>query len=495
MKRILSSLYWRICAVFLVLLLLVGGAYVLITANSAERYFQDKHQRLNAAIANQVVKEIGPFINGEVSEDRVHQIMQYMMAINPAIEVYLLDPEGNILQYVAPYKKVKLERVSLTPIQEFIDLEGAINSCILGDDPRNPGVTKVFSAAPVEENGTIVGYVYIVLASEEYDVVSQSLFSGYITALGSKNMLFTLIAALLIGLLVIWVITRNLRNMINTVRKFKEGDMAARIPVKSGGELTELSHTFNEMADTIVEDIEKRDALDKLRRELVANVSHDLRTPLSVVHGYIETLMIKEDTLSPVDRRSYMSTILNSITKLEKLVNELFELSKLESQQIEPQKEPFAMTELIQDIVHKYQILAEEKGLTLKPQLSKDLSIVEADVALIERVLQNLIDNAIKFTPEGGTITVSITKTAEVVEVEVADTGPGIPEADIPYVFDRYHKGGKQTPSDTSGSGLGLAIVKKILEIHDTQIRLNNRPNQGAAFSFCLPLYSQPAVR
>lgn len=491
MKRIFSSLYWRISAAFLLLLLLVGFAYVMITANSAERYFQDKHQRLNAEIAKQVVKEIGPFINGEVSEERVHQIMVYMMAINPAIEVYLLDPTGRILSYVAPYKKVKLEQVNLAPILTFIDSTTTISSCILGDDPRNPGITKVFSAAPVQENGIIVGYVYIVLASEEYDSVTQSLLGSYLTSLSSKSILFTLGASMIIALLVIWLVTRNLRSIIETVRRFQQGDFQARIPIRSQDELSELARTFNEMADTIVADNEKRENLDQLRRELVANVSHDLRTPLSVVHGYIETLLIKEDTLSDTDRRAYMQIILNSIGKLEKLVSELFELSRLESDQIQPQKEPFAMTELIQDIIHKYELLAREKGVILEPQLSKDLSIVEADVALIERVLQNLIDNAIKFTPKGGTITVSIDKKEDQIEVKVADTGPGIPETDLPYVFDRYHKGGKQSQTNPTGSGLGLAIVKKILEIHDSHVRLQSLPGEGAVFSFQLPIYAQ----
>ena len=485
MKNLKNSLYWRISALFLLLLIVVGAAYIFITVQTAEQYFLDKHQRLNASIAEHMIKEVPPFMNGEVNKDAMDKIMHSMMAINPAIEVYILSPEGEILTYVAPYKKVKLTSVNLNPVFEFIDTKGEI--CIAGDDPRNPGEQKVFSAAPVVEDGELIGYVYIVLASEEYVSVSQYLFGNFLLNLGGRNLIFTLIASLIIGLLGIWLITRNLRNIIATVREFQNGNLHARIPIRSTGELAQLSSTFNEMADTMLEDLKRRDAVEKLRKELVANVSHDLRTPLAVVRGYIETVMMKKDSLSEEDKDHYMATALSSIDRLEKLVNELFELSKLETQQIQPQKEPFPISELIQDVVYKYQILAEEKGLTLRPVLAKDLSIVHADIALIERVLQNLIENAIKFTPKGGEINVEIGKKDETVEVKVVDTGIGIPEEEIPFVFDRYHKSNRT--GNASGSGLGLAIVKKILEIHNTSIDLKSKVDKGTSFAFELPLY------
>ena len=487
MKSIYNSLYWRISALFLLLLIVVGAAYIYITVQTAEQYFRDKHQRLNASIAEQMIKEVPPFINGEVNKSAMDKIMHSMMAINPAIEIYVLDPEGKILSYVAPYKKVKLTQVNLKPVFEFIDTRGEIS--IEGDDPRNPGEQKIFSAAPVLENEELVGYVYIVLASEEYVSVSEYLFGNFLLNLGGRNLIFTLIASLIIGLLGIWLITQNLRKIIATVREFQNGNLLARIPVKSKGELAQLSHTFNEMADTMLEDIKKREAVENLRKELVANVSHDLRTPLAVVRGYIETVMIKKDSLSEEDKDHYMNTALDSIDRLEKLVNELFELSKLETQQIQPQKEPFPISELIQDVVYKYQILAEEKGITLRPHLSKDLSIVHADIALMERVLQNLIGNAIKFTPKGGEVTVGISKSDKHVTIQVIDTGIGIPESEIPYVFDRYHKVNR-TGGNITGSGLGLAIVKKILEIHHTSISLTSKVNEGTTFSFDLPLYT-----
>ncbi|MCE7996551.1 MAG: HAMP domain-containing histidine kinase [Roseivirga sp.] len=481
------SLFWKLSATFLILLVIVGTAHMFLSISAAETFFQERNQRLNAPIAQSIIKEVKPIINGEIADNAADDIMHHMMAVNPSIEVYLLDPSGKIMAHVAPYKKVKLTEVSISPIAEFIATKG--KECVLGDDPRNPGAEQIFSAAPIEEDGEILGYVYVVLAGEEYQSVASSLFIDYVTMLGGRTMIITLLGALIVGLAAIWFITRNLRTVIEGVKDFQAGDFSARIPVKSGREFNNVAVAFNEMADTIEGNIENLKSMENLRRELVGNVSHDLRTPLAVIHGYIETLMIKKDKLSLEERDKYLKIILESTDKLKKMVSELFELSKLESKQVSPKKEPFFINELIQDVAQKYLILARRKGVLIQSVISNNIKLVNADVALIERVLQNLIDNALKFTPEGGTITIKTNELENDVQIEVADTGVGIPEEQIPFVFDRYHIGDKRLSLDKNNTGLGLAIVRKILEIHDATISLTSKLNQGTSFAFQLPYY------
>ena len=245
------------------------------------------------------------------------------------------------------------------------------------------------------------------------------------------------------------------------------------------------------MADTIVGNIENLRSMENLRRELVGNVSHDLRTPLAVIHGYIETLMIKQTSLSEDDREKYLKIILESTEKLKKLVEELFELSKLEAKQVTPKKEPFFIQELINDLIQKFEILADEKNISLKTTTIPNKALVNADVSLIERVLQNLIDNALKFTPKNGEISIDIDHTDQFVEIRVSDTGPGIPKEQIPFIFDRYHIGDKRISLDNNNTGLGLAIVKKILELHNATIKLSSKLNNGTTFSFQLPQYER----
>lgn len=481
------SLFWKLSATFLILLLLVGSVHIALSISASEKYYMERNQKLNANIAQSIIKEVKPIINGEITETALSDIMHHMMAVNPSIEVYLLNKDGGIINHVAPYKKVKLTSVSLAPILEFIDVNG--EEFIQGDDPRKPGEKQIFSAAAILEGDELQGYVYVVLAGEEYYAVASNLWDKYITSLGGSTMLITLIAALIIGLIAIWFITKNLRRIIEAVRRFQEGDLEARISSKSGKEFNTLSVAFNEMADTIVGNIENLKSMENLRRELVGNVSHDLRTPLAVIHGYIETLMIKKDNLTIEERDKYLNIILTSTEKLKKMVAELFELSKLDSKQVQPKKEPFFINELLQDVVQKYLVLARKKGVLIQSVISNNIELVNADIALIERVLQNLIDNALKFTPEGGTITIKTNNMDSAVEIQVADTGVGIPEEQIPFVFDRYHIGDKRLSLDKNNTGLGLAIVKKILEIHDATINLTSKLNQGTSFSFQLPYH------
>jgi signal transduction histidine kinase len=489
-QKIFGSLYWRISAIFLLLLIILGIAYVYITARSAENFALETNQKLNADLANVISSEFKPFVGETIDQTAIVEIMHHIMKINPSLEVYLLDESGRILSYAAPHKKVKLDSVSLDPIKKFIASKG--NIFIKGDDPRQPGNLKIFSATPVMINDKLTGYIYVILAGEEYTSVTGLLFNSYIMKVGTYSFFITLVAAFVLGLLAIWFITRNLNKIVSTVKKFTAGDLKARITYKSKkGELADLAKNFNEMADTILSNIEKIKSMENLRSELIANVSHDLRTPLAIIHGYVETLIMKEDALTDEERKRYTNNILQSTEKLKNLVAQLFEYSKLQSMQIKPNKEPFFITELIQDISHKYQILAKKKGIAIKLSTPNDLPLVNADVALIDRVIQNLIDNAIKFTPEGGSINIELNKNSEKVRVAISDTGTGIPEEELDHIFDRYHKVKRNSAEEIEGSGLGLAIVKKILEIHNSSIKVFSKINQGTSFEFELPSFAK----
>ncbi len=485
-----NKVYWKISLTLLGLLLVLGIGYVAITTYTEEQYTKEANQRLYGSIAQQTVKEVKPLVDGEVDTAAIQHIMHSMMVINPNVEVYLLDTLGGIITYVAPYKKIKLKKVNLAPIERFI--AGVSDEpFICGDDPRNPGNQKVFSAAPIEEEGKLLGYIYIILASEEHAAVTSSIYRSRMFKLSGNLFFLTLMGALVIGMLIIGYITRHLNSIIATVKRFKEGDYEARIPKEKQGDFPVLGETFNQMADRIVANIEQLKSVENLRRELIANVSHDLRTPLAIMQGYVETMMMKNEDLSEKERQHYLEIVLSSSQKLSHLVSQLFEYSKLEAKQIEPHKEPFFIAELMQDVFSKYQILAKKKNIVIDLQLEKDLPLVFADISLVERVMQNLMDNAIKFTPEGGKVTISLNADHQQVEVKIADTGPGISEKEQSYIFERYRQ---TTQTDNAvkdkGAGLGLAIAKKIMEIHNSTIRVISKPNEGAAFLFSLPVHA-----
>lgn len=486
-NKIFNSLYWKISIVFFVLLTIVGLMYIYITIDYSNKYIDEINQRLNHNTAKNIVEHSTPFYNGKVIQPALEEMFHHVMAINPSLEVYLLDTTGKIIAWFPPGKKISLEIVNMEPVFQFIG--DTLVKCIKGDDPLNPGVQKVFSASPLTMNNMLYAYIYVVLAGQEYHAASDFLFGNYIMQVGSRTMLITLVVTLLVGLLIIRVITNNYSKIISVMQKFRQGDLTARVKVQSTGDEKQLAEMFNEMADILNTNIEKLKQVENLRRELIANVSHDLRTPIAIIRGYVETLQIKEETITAEERKRYINTVRESAEKLEKLVNELFELSKLEANQVQAKKEPFIISELVSDISNKYQLIAKTKNITIDTVLSKDLPPVFADISLIERVMQNLIDNAMKYTPEGGKIIIKTLKNSDGnVEVTVSDNGMGIPENEREQIFERYYKANNFTNLKNS-TGLGLAIAKKILDLHNSTLDLISRENFGSSFIFRLPLY------
>lgn len=275
--------------------------------------------------------------------------------------------------------------------------------------------------------------------------------------------------------------------MTEVVKSFEQGETDERVAVTSNDEIGQLGASFNEMADTVVESIEDLRRTDRLRRDLIANVSHDLRSPLATIQGYLETIMIKDETLSDEERQEYMEIVLKNTRSLNSLVGELFELSKLDAQQVEPKFESISIADLVQDLAMQFRPVAEKAGVTFEVEMPDPVGLVKADIALVERAISNLIDNAIRYTPEGGKVKIVTSDDGAAVTVEVVDTGIGIPDEDLPHIFERFYRVEKSRSKDPGRGGLGLAITKKILDLHGSTLDVSSIMNHGTTFSFSLP--------
>lgn len=483
--KYLSKLYWKISGVFLLIILALGAIYIFIASKTAVSYFEETNQRLNASVAKQIAADTKPFESGNIRKIEAEKHFKNVMTLNPAAEIYLLDTAGKILAYSAPDYAVKRSVIALQPVKKFIETNGTV--FIEGDNPRRLGAKKPFSAARIEHKGVLEGYIYIILGGDKYEAVTLDLMKNYKLTIGFSSILFTVFAALLIGLVAFLFITRDLNKVISHVKEFEKGNWKERIHLDSGGEFGLLAKTFNNMADTIAANIEEIKTMEQSRRELIANVSHDLRTPLAVIQGYAQTLLIKNEVLTENEKEHYTQIVVKSTTKLKKLVDELFELSKLEAKAIVPHFEQFSISELLLDNVLKYRILAEEKGISINTSIPKDTPMVHGDIALIDRVLQNLIDNALKFTPSKGTVVTGLKQMDGLIEISITDSGIGISPEKLPHIFERYAHFDYKDLSK-SGIGLGLAIIKKILELHDTAIQVKSEMAEGSIFYFTLPI-------
>ena len=471
----------------------MGASFVLTTVYFSEKHFQESAQKLNISLADHLIEEKfqndSPFLeDGSVNKALFGDLMHDMMAVNRSIEVYLLNDGGEVLYSVVldhSNPNAAARTVALEPIASFLANNG--QQFVLGDDPRNPNDPNIFSAAAFEADGHS-GYIYIILAGQEYAAISDSLFGSYFMQLGAGAALLTTLFALIIGLLSIWFLTKNLRKVIQTVKRFQEGDMEIRIENPDKSDLSVLANNFNEMADTIAQNMEEIKSVDSLRRELIANVSHDLRTPLAILKGYVETLQMKNEQLTEAEKSHYLNIINESSDKLSNLVAQLFEYSKLEAKQVTPNKEPFSITDLAADLIANYQLIGEKKGIELVFTAKEKVPLVFADIRLVERAIQNLMDNALKFTPSKGKVSLNIAATKDNVKIVVSDSGPGIKESDQVELFERYRQSKKSHQHE--GLGLGLAIVKKIMELHNTTIQVISKPNEGSSFQFFLPSYT-----
>jgi two-component system OmpR family sensor kinase len=488
-----KSLYTKLAIVLLALFCLLGVSILIVTQFASDMYQQEVVQKLNKNLAEQIVAQKILMEDNRISKKGLKDVFDMLMVVNPSIEIYLLDPVGKILAFSAPPGKVKLDRVDLVPIKKWF--EDDIVYPLTGDDPRNPAKKKVFSVARIPKQGKLQGYLYIILAGEIFDSIAQKLRGSYIMQLSVWWIMASLLFALITGLLLFAYLTRRLKRLANVMDSFDMTQTTARLQsmhrkdAQHGDEIDRLAHTFRQLVERIQIQMENLKQADRLRRELVANVSHDLRTPLATLQGYVETLLLKNKCLSEKDRKHQLEIAIQHCQRLSNLVDELFELAKLDSREIVVQCEPFNINELAHDVVQKFSLSAEERQISIQIEHNPQLPFVNADIAMIERVIENLLDNAVRHTSPGGSIRLTFSVQNGDISVCVRDTGCGIAEEDLPHIFDRFYHRDRNQESKAGYSGLGLAITKRMLELHNKTIMVDSKVGSGTAFTFFLPVY------
>ncbi len=485
-----STLFAKLSLALSLILILLGVFGVSLTLVATNLYQQEVMQKLNQQVARHIVEETELLQDDRVNRPALRQLFHSLMILNPSLEIYLLDHEGGILAFSAPPWKVVRLSVDVDPIKRY--LAGASDTLfpLRGDDPRNTNRSKVFSAARVPFNNQPDGYLYVILGGEEYDSIASRIQSSYIL----RNSLWVigggLSVALSSGMLLFVVLTRRLKRLTRAMTAFEhDPGIAPKLPAKArrGDEIDTLAAVFQSMTKKIHVQLDQLQTTDHLRRELVANVSHDLRTPLATLQGYIETLLIKQDDLSKDDKRRYLQTAIKHCQRLNKLVAELFELAKLDASETQPQPELFNLAELTEDVIQKFALSARQKEVGLQARYDANESFVYADLHLIERVLENLLENALRFVPPRGTITITLRADRQQMRIDVSDNGSGIPAAELPYIFDRFYQLDKTRQTEDGNSGLGLSIVKRIVELHHSAISVHSVPGRETTFSFFLP--------
>jgi signal transduction histidine kinase len=291
----------------------------------------------------------------------------------------------------------------------------------------------------------------------------------------SHRITLPLAALVVIGLILsarwLWRSTRTIAALIDTADRVAGGDYLGRVDAGSG-QLGSLAAAFNEMTDRLRTD-------DERRRELLADVAHELRTPLQVIRGSVEGML---DGLYPADAER-LRPLLEQTIVMARLLDDLRTLSMAEAGVLELHREPVDPRAVAEDVVRAYRSAAEEAGVTLEATIAPDApALLEADPLRLAEILANLVANALRHTPKGGRVGVQVDGGDRSTSFEVTDTGSGIPEDQLPYVFDRF-----VTAADTGGTGLGLSIAKRLVEAHGGTIKAASVPEGGTTIRFWLP--------
>lgn len=293
--------------------------------------------------------------------------------------------------------------------------------------------------------------------------------------------------AVSVGLFMAGAITSRIQQIHSAAYLVAGGHLDTRLPVSGRDEMAMLAQSFNDMVAQLQDARRKQQELDVLRRDLVAWAGHDLRTPLTSVRAIVEALadgvVNDEET-----RQRYLRTAQTEIMSLSRLIDDLFVMAQADAGGLQLQLEQGSIADLISDCLEGFTEVAKQKGIQLEGKVEPGLDPVMMDTQKIDRVIKNLVANAVRYTPAGGSVFILAARDQDGIQVEVTDTGIGIPAEDAPYIFQRFYRGEKSRSRSSGGAGLGLAIARGIVEAHDGQIGFSNRPGGGTRFFFRLPL-------
>ena len=485
----LKTLYAKLLAVLVGLSVITAIIFVVVIRHSDVARNQEINQKLYRNLAARLIDEQILSERDSADPAAVQRVFDRIRIVNPRIDVYLLDHAGRVVA-ASVQDGMKTGTVGLEPIRKFFDENAKLP--ILGDDPSDPGRQRVFSVAPVPLPGAAPGYLYLMLRGLSGDTLVQRIKQSYVLRETLILIGCGLAVALLASVMIITLMTRPLRQLTAVMDKFRLSGFAehpeALRPL--GDEVGTLTQAFNSMADRILDQMRALQETDAKRREFVANISHDLRTPLATLQGYLETLHLKQADLSPEEQRAYLGTALKQTEQLSGLIGRLFDLARLDSGQTVVNREPFALGDLVQDVAQEFDLAAQTKTITLKTAIRPDLPLAFGDIALLERVLRNLIENALRYTESGGAVTISAAPHGTYASVEVADTGIGIPAQELAQIFERFYRVEKSRGLAQGNAGLGLAIAKRILDLHESTITAKSEPGH-TSFRFNVAYASQ----
>lgn len=488
----MRSLRTRIVALVAGFGLAMGAALALIMYQAISAYHTEADYERASRFAGRV-STMHPDLwkkyqaNPVEFRERLGEVNQY----TPEISLYLLDNDGRVLVPAGGRSPASTAtRVDIAPVARSLTRDAGMP--IRGEDPDAPGTTRLVAAVPVLDEGIQRGWLYVVPHKRLAEPAGET-YRDYALRTAGRVGLLTLAIGVLLTLATIIMITRPLTRLTRVADRITKSGFEAEITecdfrtCSRNDEIGRLSCTLREMFERLKIEIQRVKRTDSARRTMIASVSHDLRTPLTALLGQLETIRIKRGELGTLATERLQDQALQNAQHLRTLTDALAELAKLDSPEFRVQAEPMQIGELTDDVVQRFATRAESRGIGLVVDYPDGLPLAPVDAALLDRALSNLLDNALRVTPDGGRISVEVTRTEGGMRVAVTDTGPGVPFDDQESVFELFYQTSKHRDS-RGNSGLGLAIVRRVAELHGGQAGLRSKPGEGATFFIDLPM-------
>lgn len=342
---------------------------------------------------------------------------------------------------------------------------------------------QVVKAEKIEVDNKTVGYIITPperfgFTAEEKSYLQQTYRAVALAAIGA------VVIALVVGALLASSLTRPLRELTHAAQRMTGGQLEQKVAVRSGDEIGELGQAFNQMSTELARS-------NQMRRQMTADIAHDLRTPLTVIAGYVESM--RDGVLSPTPQR--LEVIYAEIERLQRLVEDLRTLSRAEAGELTLTRQKISAERLLTQTAAAFQYQAEQHGVQIQVKAADDLPEIWADETRIMQVLGNLLTNALRYTPQGGTITLQSKRDDPWAVLQVSDTGSGITSEDLPHIFDRFYRGDSARSEAGGESGLGLAIARAFVLAHGGEVDVESQVGQGSTFTIHLPLAAPGETR
>ena len=388
------------------------------------------------------------------------------------------DAEGRILLIDAE-AKIQLDTLSLaegtrTAVPEAITVLSGSAPHAFGIHPVDGEEYAALCAAAMMDDDQLIGAVLLSTPVTELRMAIQTVEKQLMTVF-----IVVAAAASIAALIFAVTLTAPIKALNRTIRRMGKGDLSARVHVRASGELKALADSYNAMA-------EKIENFDQSRSQFVQNASHELKTPLATMKLLLENLIYQPDM--PADLRAeFMQDMNHEIDRLSGIITDLLTLTQMDEKSAALRMDRVNLSALCEDTLHAHQVAADKAKLTLQGDIESEV-FLQGDESKLSQVVYNLIDNAVKYTPAGGLVAVTLTADSREAVLTVRDNGIGLPEQDIAPIFDRFYRVDKARSRATGGTGLGLSIVRQMVQLHDGEITVTSAANEGSVFTVTLPI-------